>query len=273
MAKADQIEAVIWSPKKGPLKGKSGLVVLKKWAEEATNPREESEDALGYLGHVLTWHDVEMKDQGNFRIWVHSLNRSKTRRDFFSLEIQRHAHFFSPVEQNEANARIALAETVLNWVSEGSIKSSLLRQLPSGQVLEDHARQIDQFLMTFLETSGNVIDFKQKTGRAKGVNESSSGKTVFRSTGKDSIILAKLYAIRSESAGSSRVGKRICEDLGIESSVLYTAIRIARAKEWLTEGRKGIAGGTMTAEGEKYFLENDGPARLEKITGIKIGNQ
>ena len=273
MAKTDQLEADIWLPKKGPLKGKSGLVILKKWAEEAINPKEESDDAFGYLGHVLTWHDLELKDQGNFRIWVHSLNRSKTRRDFFSLEVQRHGQFFSPVEENEANARIALAETVINWAAEGSIKSSLLRQLPSGQVLEDHARQIDQYLMTLLETSGNVIDFKQKSGKAKGAKDTKNEKTKFRSTGKDSIILAKLYAIRSESAGSSRVGKRICEDLGIDSSVLYTAIRIARAKEWLTEGRKGIAGGTMTAEGEKYFLENDGPARLEKITGIKIGNQ
>ena len=150
MAKTDQLEANIWLPKKGPLKGKSGLVILKKWAEEAINPKEESDDAFGYLGHVLTWHDLELKDQGNFRIWVHSLNRSKTRRDFFSLEVQRHGQFFSPVEENEANARIALAETVINWAAEGSIKSSLLRQLPSGQVLEDHARQIDQFLMTLL---------------------------------------------------------------------------------------------------------------------------
>lgn len=272
MAKAEQLEALIWEPKKGPSGGDSGLVVLKKWALEATTKKDASDDAFGYLGHVLTWHDLEIKNQGKFRIWVHSLNRSNTRRDFFSLEIQRHGNIFTPVEQEEANARIALAATVMNWVGEGSIKSSLLRQLPSGKVLEDHARQIDQYLMTLLETAGNVIDFKQASGRAKGAKNSRYEQAIFRSTGKDSIILAKLYAIRSESAGSSRVGKRICEDFNIQSSTLYTAIRIARAKGWLTEGRKGVAGGTMTAEGEKYFLENDGPARLEKITGIKIGN-
>jgi hypothetical protein len=271
MAKTNEPVAAMWAPAKGPLKGKSGLVVSKKWAVAAENQNGESSEVLDYLGHVLTWHDVKIKEQGNFRIWVHSLSRSKTRRDFFSLEVQRHGTVFSPVEQTEADARISLAEIVLNWPSEGSMKSSLLRQLPSGQVLEDHARQIDQYLMSFLETSGNVIDFKEASGRAKGVKPSKYEKA-FRSTGKDSIILAKLYALRSESAGSSRVGKRICEDLGIESSVLYTAIRIARAKGWLTEGRKGIAGGTMTALGEEYFLENDGPARLEKITGIKIGN-
>jgi hypothetical protein len=27
----------------------------------------------------------------------------------------------------------------------------------------------------------------------------------------------------------------------------------------------------MTAEGEAFFLENDGPARLEQITGMKLG--
>lgn len=271
MAKTDVLGAAMWGPSKGPLKGKSGLVVSKKWAVAAQNQSGESSEVLDYLGHVLTWHDVKIKEQGNFRIWVHSLSRSKTRRDFFSLEVQRHGTVFSPVEQTEADARISLAEIVLNWPAEGSMKSSLLRKLPSGQVLEDHARQIDQYLMSFIETSGNVIDFKEASGRAKGVKPSKYEKA-FRSTGKDSIILAKLYALRSESAGSSRVGKRICEDLGIESSVLYTAIRIARAKGWLTEGRKGIAGGTMTALGEQYFLENDGPARLEKITGIKIGN-
>lgn len=271
MAKTEVLGAAMWAPAKGPLKGKSGLVVSKKWAVAAQNQNRESSETLDYLGHVLTWHDVKIKEQGNFRIWVHSLSRSKTRRDFFSLEVQRHGTLFSPVEQAEADARISLAEIVLNWPSEGSMKSSLLRQLPSGQVLEDHARQIDQYLMSFLETAGNVIDFKEASGRAKGFKPSKYEKA-FRSTGEDSIILAKLYALRSESAGSSRVGKRICEELGIESSVLYTAIRIARAKGWLTEGRKGIAGGTMTSLGEQYFLEKDGPARLEKITGIKIGN-
>jgi len=271
MARTDVSGAAMWAPAKGPLKGKSGLVVSKKWAVEAEKQSAQSNEALDYLGHVLTWHDVRIKELGNYRIWVHSLSRSKTRRDFFSMEVQRHGTVFSPVEQTEADARISLAEIVLNWASEGSMKSSLLRQLPSGQVLEDHARQIDQYLMSFMATSGNVIDFKQASGRAKGAKASTYEKA-FRSTGEDSILLAKLYALRSESSGSSRVGKRICEDLGIESSVLYTAIRIARAKGWLTEGRKGIAGGTMTAEGEKYFIEKDGPARLEKITGIRIGN-
>jgi hypothetical protein len=105
-------------------------------------------------------------------------------------------------------------------------------------------------------------------GRPKGARKA---QLKFSSTQKDAIILAKLYAIRSQT-GTTRVAKRICEELGIETAILYTAVRIARSKGWLTDGSKGKTGGKMTAEGDAFFLANDGPARLEKITGMKLGN-
>jgi hypothetical protein len=189
------------------------------------------------------------------------------------MEIQKHGSVFNAITTDEANIRLQLANLLTTWGGEGALKSSLLRELPSGHLLEEHARTIDKFLMTLLETADNVIDFNSLSGRAKGVSKNhKNGEIKFRSTLKDSILLAKLYAIRSESATNSRVAKRVCDELGIDTSVLYTAVRVARSKGWMTEGKKGIAGGTMTSEGEKYFLENDGPARLETITGIKIGN-
>jgi len=260
-------KAVIWMVGKGSAQGQNGLILEEKWAKStALMDQGDSEDS-GFLGHVITWHDVKVKEQGNFRVFVHSLSRSSKRRDFFSFEIQRHGTVHTPVTQEEAEARLHLALVATNWGGEAPIKSSLLRELPSGQILEDHARQIDAYINNNLYMPTNVAFLSDVRDKPKGVRKEI---LTFSSSQKDAILLAKLYAIRSETS-TTRVAKRLCEELNIQSSTLYTAVRIARSKGWLTEGTKGVAGARMTEEGEAFFSKNEGQARLEKILGRKLG--
>ncbi len=262
------VEALIWPPlDQASNKVRSGLILDKK-AVTAKGLLKPDEDGLyGFLGHVISWHDLKVGERGNFRVFVHSLARSNVQRDVIAVEIEKHATIFMPVELTEAQARLNLAHARSTWVTENGFNSSLFRELPSGRVLEDHAREIDSYLKTLSEPDSNVVSLFENAIKSR---KPPRGGWKFTSTQKDSIVLAKLYAIRSQ-GGTERVGKRICEELGIETSVLYTAIRVARSKGWLAESRKGITGGRMTAEGEEFFLANDGPARLEQITGIKLG--
>jgi hypothetical protein len=261
-------EALIWPPlDQTSNKVNSGLILDKKRASSKGVLKPDEDGLYGYLGHVISWHDLTVGKRGNFRVFVHSLARSNVRRDVIAVEIEKHATFFMPIEQPEAQARLNLAYARSTWITENAFNSSLFRELPSGRVLEDHAREIDGYLKTLSAANPNVVSLFENVLKQR---KPPKGGWKFSSTQKDSILLAKLYAIRSQ-GGTERVGKRICEELGIETSVLYTAIRVARSKGWLAESRKGITGGTMTAEGEEFFLANDGPARLEQITGIKLG--
>jgi len=267
LAKAP-IKAVTWPEiEKIGAHTKSGIIIDQKWAGDPSVLEKDEEGEYGYLGHVITWHDLKIGDHGNFRIFVHSLSRSNNRRDFISVELQRHGHMHMPLEQQEADARLRLAYASGAWPSERAINSSLFRELPSGQVLEDHVREIDGYLKLLHQVSNNVVSLSRGPAKPKGERKE---KLHFSSSQKDAILLAKLYAIRSQS-GTTRVAKRICDELGIETSVLYTAVRVARSKGWLSDGRKGKAGGTMTAEGEAFFAANQGPERLEQITGMKLG--
>ena len=261
-------EALIWPPlDQTSNKVNSGLILDKKnvSAKGILNPDEDG--LYGFLGHVISWHDLKVGERGNFRVFVHSLARSNVRRDVIAVEIEKHAAIFMPMEQPEAQARLNLAYARSTWITENAFNSSLFRELPSGRVLEDHAREIDGYLKTLSAADPKVVSLFENVLKQR---KPPKGGWKFSSTQKDSILLAKLYAIRSQ-GGTERVGKRICEELGIETSVLYTAIRVARSKGWLAESRKGITGGTMTAEGEEFFLANDGPVRLEEITGIMLG--
>lgn len=261
------VEALIWPPKdQGSKPVSSGLILDKKRASSRGVLKPDEDGLYGYLGHVISWHDLTVGERGDFRVFVHSLARSNVRRDVIAVEIEKHA-IFMPMEQQEAQARLNLAYARSTWITENAFNSSLFRELPSGRVLEDHAREIDRFLKTLSTSDPKVVSLFENGLKQR---KPPKGGWKFSSTQRDSILLAKLYAIRSQ-GGTERVGKRICEELGIETTVLYTAIRVARSKGWLAESRKGVTGGTMTSEGEEFFLSNDGPARLEEITGIKLG--
>ena len=81
------------------------------------------------------------------------------------------------------------------------------------------------------------------------------------STKADSIVIAKMYSEHSK-MGSSNIVKQICVDLDVESQTIYAALRVARSQGWLSASGKGKSGGTLTEDGETYFIDSAGPAKL-----------
>lgn len=271
MAKQGEIVR-IWNPKPAGKGSQTGLLVEPKWADDPQVIDPKAEDLYGYLGHVLTWHNLEVGDHGNIRVWIHSLSRSRIKREILSIQIEMHGTVFPDVEEREAELRMMLAKRTSSFSSESKMKSTLLRDLPSGKTFELHSKILDSFFASLFDSTGNVIDLKSASGRKKGRQKDHSSIEI-RTTAKDAILIAKLYALRTEMSGASRAAKRIHDEYGIQLSTIYTAIRLSRAKGWLQKGDRGVAGGVMTPEGEKFFIENNGPERLEALTGIKIGNR
>ena len=271
MAKTSEIVR-IWKPAGPNRSGMTGLLVEPKWAEDPQVLDPKSEDLYGYLGHVLSWHNLDLATHGNIRMWIHSLSRSRNKREILSIQVEMHGAVFPDVEIKEAESRMKLAQMTTSFGSESKMKSTLLRDLPSGQAFDTHSKILDSFFESLFDSSSNVIDLNSKSGRKKGKSKDFVPPKI-RTTGKDAILIAKLYALRTEMSGASRAAKRIHDDYGIDMATIYTAIRLSRSKGWLHKGDRGVAGGSMTAEGESFFLANDGPKRLEELTGIKIGNK
>lgn len=270
MSKSSE-NVLIWIPAERSRKiPRSGLILQSRWAQDPKIANPESGDLYGYLGHVLSWHDLELPPHGNIRVWIHSLSRSRIKREFLSIQVELHGTVFPDVEPGEADARMKLAVLTSTFRSEAKLKSTLLRDLPSGQTFENHSKILDAFFESIFGKKDNVV--RLIDGPSESKKKPRSSKNIeLRTTAKDAILIAKLYALRTELSGSSKAAKRIHEDYGIDLATIYTAIRLCRTKGWLHKGDKGVAGGKMTQEGEEFFTNSDGPARLEKITGLRIG--
>ena len=81
---------------------------------------------------------------------------------------------------------------------------------------------------------------------------------------KDAIIIAKVYEML-QSSGTRKLSARTADLLGLEVSVVHTAVQVARRNGWLTSNGSGVSGGELTEEGEKVFAAAQGPIRLAKI--------
>ncbi|MFM7753181.1 MAG: hypothetical protein ACKO58_02120, partial [Cyanobium sp.] len=81
------------------------------------------------------------------------------------------------------------------------------------------------------------------------------------STKVDSIVIAKIYSELSK-AGNRNIVKQISIDLEVESQIIYAALRVARSQGWLSANGKGKSGGTLTEEGETFFIQSGGQIKL-----------
>jgi hypothetical protein len=66
---------------------------------------------------------------------------------------------------------------------------------------------------------------------------------------------------------------RTAQPLGIDSSTVYTAVRIARLKKWLTTLGKGVAGGTLSPTGEAALRDLKQYSRYLAVVGEGKGNK
>lgn len=217
----------------------------------------------GKLGDVLTWHDLE-----ELRVWIHSRVQNGGR-DEIALEVQVVGTKPLAPSEEEKRVRLKLATIRVTSSDDLGIKSLMLRTLPTGKLLDQHAQLIGN------EMNRGHSD-KRKVEIVKGVQgRGVQGTPIYRwdttqdleregAKSKDAIIIAKVYVMQ-QASGTKRLAKRTAELLQVDVSVVHLALQIARRNGWLTSKGSGISGGDLTPEGEKNFVAAHGEERLSRI--------
>lgn len=216
------------------------------------------------LSDVLTWHDLE----GN-RIWIHS-KATDSGREILSMEIQVVGLSALKPSKEEESLRLKLCARHQVPRTLNSLSSRTFRTLPSGQVLDEHSEIISRLLSEksnsknrsislVEEVSSKTVDLGQSLRWDSSEEMSQAGKK-----SKDSILIAKVY-VTLQSSGTRKLSSRTAELLGLDVSVVHTAVQVARRNGWLTSNGSGISGGVLTSDGEKAFIAAKGPERLARI--------
>jgi hypothetical protein len=142
--------------------------------------------------------------------------------------------------------------------------------LPSGQLLDEHSeivsRLINEKTISKSAKVKLVEEVSSKTVDLKNVYRWDSSEEIVQEgkKSKDAIIIAKVYEML-QSSGSRKLSARTAELLGLDVSVVHTAVQVARRNGWLTSNGSGVSGGIFTDEGERVFLAAQGPMRLARI--------
>jgi hypothetical protein len=204
---------------------------------------------------VLTWHNASAGQAGNFRIWVASYGEGANARMVQSFSIERMGETFRPISSQEYEARYDLLKYQDHTIEGSAITSQAIRNIGVGAILEVHSRALTQYLdKRFSKPLSAVEDyldnyFLYSLQRDKPKLPAESSKKI-KSTTADAIFVTAVYAHLAANGGSSRLVKRSAQVLGIDSTTVYTAVRISRSKGWLTTFGKGIAGGKLNSTGE-----------------------
>jgi len=216
------------------------------------------------VADVLTWHDYE----GN-RIWIHSKATDKGR-EILSIEVQVVGPRAIKPSHEEEDLRLRLCTRRQVPTSSERVNSRTFRTLPSGQLLDEHSEIVSRLineknnsksknLKLIEEVSSRTVDLKHIYRWDSSEEIVQEGKK-----SKDAIIIAKVYEML-QSSGARKLSARTAELLGLDVSVVHTAVQVARRNGWLTSNGSGVSGGVFTEEGEQAFLAAQGPMRLAKI--------
>lgn len=216
------------------------------------------------LSDVLTWHDQE----GN-RIWIHSKAVDKGR-EILSIEVQVIGTKALKPSKEEESLRLKLcAKRQAPSLSE-SVNSKTFRTLPSGQLLDEHSEIVSRLIndknssknksiQLLEEVSSRTVDLGYIYRWDSSEEIAQEGKK-----SKDAIVIAKVYEML-QSSGKRKLSARTADLLGLEVSVVHTAVQVARRNGWLTSNGSGVSGGVLTEDGEKMFIAAQGPTRLARI--------
>lgn len=235
----------------------------------ALDPRADRKKAPKW---VLTWHNVSLGKGGNFRIWVSSYGEGANARVVQGFYVERMGETFRPISDPEYVARYDLLKYQMPSVEDGFITSEAIRKLGVGAILEVHSRALTQYIdKRFSKAISGVEDYLENyflysVQREKSKITAESSKQI-KSTNADAIFVTAVYAYLAANGGSSRLVKRTAQTLGIDSATVYTAVRIARSKNWLTTLGKGIAGGTLSPTGEAALKQLKQYSRYLAVVG------
>lgn len=237
------------------------------------------------LSHAISWHDVVVPELGNYRVWVHAVgtgllhelvNRSESRVDarmqftIAGIEVQVQNDKFLPISNDEKHARLQVA-SLRHYAPTQGFRAALFRELPYSKIENEHLKCMRALRMRIedeyrkplrLTTADSVTTITFKDGKSGSPFEKAFRNHLeIASTKADSIAIAKIYSELSKTGGSNIV-KQICVDLDVESTTIYSALRVARSQGWLTANGKGRAGGSLTKTGERAFKELGGDIKL-----------
>ena len=216
------------------------------------------------LSDVLTWHDHD----GN-RIWIHSKSMDKGR-EILSIEVQ----VVGPkaVKPSKAEESIRLKLCAKRQIPSGSesVNSKTFRTLPSGQLLDEHSEIVSRLINDKNNSKSKSIqlleEVSSRTVDLKSIYRWDSSEEIVQEgkKSKDAIVIAKVYEML-QSSGNRKLSARTADLLGLEVSVVHTAVQVARRNGWLTSNGSGVSGGVLTDEGEEMFIAAHGPVRLARI--------
>ncbi|CAN2181758.1 hypothetical protein MCEGKSE7_00312 [Candidatus Nanopelagicaceae bacterium] len=205
---------------------------------------------------ILTWHL-----SGNYRVWVHARLIEGSGYRPISVEIEWLGDTQQSLEMPEIELRLRmeLASSKKDLGINPDFQSSLLREIPMGKVIEEHANIITSQKMKTWDKSHRPVNlvsaFSTSVFTGKELEEMGSSNkkpSSLRASNTDSIVIAKVYAEQSES-GHKRPAKKVAELLNLDASMVYVAVRIARKNGWLTSAGSGSSGGLLTPNGISMF--------------------
>jgi hypothetical protein len=217
-----------------------------------------------HLSDVLTWHDHD-----GARIWIHSKATEKGR-ETLSIEVQSIGSFALKPSKEEEAIRLKLCARRQTLKTSESINSKTFRTLPSGQLLDEHSEIVSRLInekSTSKKKNVQLIEeVSSKTVDLERIYRWDSSDEIVQEgkKSKDAIVIAKVYEML-QSSGSRKLSLRTAELLGLELSVVHTAVQVARRNGWLTSNGSGVSGGVLTKEGQKMFISVNGPIRLKNI--------
>lgn len=215
---------------------------------------------------IVTWQDLDA-----FRIWIHSRETDQGYKPV-SLEVQilGKQRGSKGVDPSEAKARAVLAAIAPADLGKSRIGHALIRQLSIGHIMEQNSILVSNEQTRHAKTSERklkLVDSEKDEFRKLSIpvrkKKSLTGfNSEIRATNSDSLLIAYIYAQLS-STGNRRAARHAADMLNIDPKFVYTAVRNARKKGWLTSEGLGSAGGEMTKEGLTAFEQGDGRPRYE----------
>ena len=216
------------------------------------------------LSDVLTWHDHD----GN-RIWIHSKSMDKGR-EILSIEVQVVGPKAVKPSKEEESLRLKLCAKRQIPSGSESVNSKTFRTLPSGQLLDEHSEIVSRLINDKNNSKSKSIqlleEVSSRTVDLKSIYRWDSSEEIVQEgkKSKDAIVIAKVYEML-QSSGNRKLSARTADLLGLDVSVVHTAVQVARRNGWLTSNGSGVSGGVLTDEGEEMFIAAHGPVRLARI--------
>jgi hypothetical protein len=224
-------------------------------------------DSLESSNRVLTWHD-----EAPYRFWIASHRTQSGSQVIQSFEIQQlKAKSLRPSQEEQKN-RLKL---ISNIAENGSaISAGELRRLPLGEILMERAELLMATLQRESRRNDSVIlinETKTRNSSTKSQSNRSISSAISGANSDDAILVAKIYVDQCN-ISTVRAAQRTADYLGVDTTLIHVALKIARRNKWLTSSGSGRAGGQLTEKGLLEFNVSQGPER-EKSISKKRGNK